>query len=198
VLGLDLSRGMLADLARGWDIAARPHLAAADIQALPLPGASCDVALAMHMLYHVPDIERAAHELRRVLRPGGALLAVTNSAYHNQELFALYETAFASVAGDGAPGERWDRRFELENGTALLQTAFAQVERRDITGALVIPEATPVLRYLDSTRATRAPALPDRVTWEDLMAEAARIVDRTIVEQGAFRVTTHAGVFVCR
>ena len=145
------------------------------------------------------ESERAAHELRRVLRPGGVLLAVTNSARHNQELFALYEMAFAGVAGDGAmPDERWDRRFEVENGAALLQTAFGQVERRDITGALVIPEAAPVLRYLDSTRATRAPVLPDQVTWEDLMAEAARIVDRTIAEQGAFRVTTHAGVFVCR
>src|SRR5262245_16752674 len=71
LIGMDLSRGMLGDLLAGWDSAPPPALAVADVQSLPLPGASCDVALAMHMLYHVPDIERAAGELRRVLRAGG-------------------------------------------------------------------------------------------------------------------------------
>jgi len=33
--------------------------------------------LAVHMLYHVPDREAAARELRRVLAPEGVCVAVT-------------------------------------------------------------------------------------------------------------------------
>ena len=71
LLGLDLSRGMISDVLRDWGTSRPwPGLAVADIQALPLPNSSCDVALSMHMLYHVPDISQAIRELRRVLRRG--------------------------------------------------------------------------------------------------------------------------------
>jgi len=54
-------------------------LIAGDAQWLPFADASFDCILAMHMLYHVPDRDLAIAEMRRVLRPGGVLLALTNS-----------------------------------------------------------------------------------------------------------------------
>jgi ubiquinone/menaquinone biosynthesis C-methylase UbiE len=200
LVGLDLSRGMLADLERGWRFGLpRPHLAVADAQALPLPDASCDLALAMHMLYHVPDIEQAARELRRVLRPGGVLLALTNGARHTQEMNEVYATAVARLSDQQAtPEPRWSRRFALENGAALLRHAFAQVKQREIASTLIIPEAAPVLGYFASTRATREPYLPAGVAWDAVMAEAEQIVTETVASQGAFRVQTHVGLFICR
>jgi SAM-dependent methyltransferase len=62
--GCDLSLGMLR-------AAAHPVLFNADVVALPVAGASFDVVLAPHMLYHVPDRASAARELRRALIPGG-------------------------------------------------------------------------------------------------------------------------------
>ena len=50
----------------------------ADAEDLPFADASYDLVAAMWMLYHVPDLDRALAEVRRVLRPGGHLLAVTN------------------------------------------------------------------------------------------------------------------------
>jgi SAM-dependent methyltransferase len=64
-LGLDLSPGM-------------GPAAVADAQRLPLPDASAEAVLAMHMLHHVPDIDRAVAEMARVLRPGGVALAASN------------------------------------------------------------------------------------------------------------------------
>ena len=42
--------------------------------ALPLPAASADAAWLSLVLHHIPDLEVAAHELRRVLRPGAPVL----------------------------------------------------------------------------------------------------------------------------
>src|SRR5262245_1202732 len=59
LIAIDLSRGMLADLARAWGAALLPRRAVANVPALPVPAATLGVALALHMLYHAPDIERA-------------------------------------------------------------------------------------------------------------------------------------------
>jgi SAM-dependent methyltransferase len=200
VLGFDLSRGMLAEVAAQPDSGSpRPLLAVADAMALPLPAASCDVALAMHMLYHVPDIALAVRELRRVLRPGGVLLAATNAVDDKQSIEAVFAAALAQIAGSAAPiGDRSGLTFTMERGAALLQHAFAQVERRDVTSTLVITDAAPLLAYIGSMRALREPLLPAGVAWQAFMAEVELRVQATIAAHGAFHAQTHAGVFVCR
>ena len=85
----------------------------------------------------------------------------------------------------------------MESGAPMLQSAFDQVERRDITGTLFIPEVAPALAYVASTRSIAGKMLPDGVSWDALMAELDRSLTATIAARGAFRVTTHAGVFVC-
>jgi SAM-dependent methyltransferase len=198
LLGLDLSRGMLADLRRDWDAALpRPHLAVADVQALPLPDGCCDIALAMHMLFHVPDLARAVAELRRVLRPGGVLLAATNGADHLRELADLIDAAMTNVAGRPVAFPRVSSlRFGLENGAEPLRAAFGSVERRDARSTLVIPTVEPVVRYADSL-ATAREALPPGTDWEAVLAEVKRLTAAEIARRGAFRVTTHAGAFAC-
>jgi SAM-dependent methyltransferase len=45
-----------------------------DASALPLPDGSADAAWLSLVLHHIPDLEAAAHEIRRVLRPGAPVL----------------------------------------------------------------------------------------------------------------------------
>jgi SAM-dependent methyltransferase len=47
-----------------------------DAQAAPFRDASVDAVLAMHVIHHIPRIRLFFAELERVLRPGGALIAV--------------------------------------------------------------------------------------------------------------------------
>ena len=106
-LGFDLSAGMAA--------AAREHASAAafgvaDAQALPVRSKSVDVALAMHMLYHVPDVAAAIAALRRVVRPGGVALIATNSETHLRELDALLAKSATEVMGTRARVDRHDVR----------------------------------------------------------------------------------------
>ena len=49
-----------------------------DVEQLLAPDDAYDVVVAMSMLHEVSDLDRGLAELRRVLRPGGRLVAVTD------------------------------------------------------------------------------------------------------------------------
>ena len=91
VRGVDASPEMLA---RAMKKArrAREEVAfmQAPAQALPFPDASFDVALTSVMLHHLPRPARAqcAAEMRRVLKPGGRVLAVDFAMSQEQGLMA--------------------------------------------------------------------------------------------------------------
>src|SRR5579859_6514742 len=71
----DISPGMLRTLAGnaqrlGLDV----RTARADAEALPFADNSFDLVLGHAVLHHLPDLDRAFAEFRRVLRPGGRIL----------------------------------------------------------------------------------------------------------------------------
>jgi SAM-dependent methyltransferase len=182
-VGMDISRGMLA---AARTRAPGAHLAVADAQALPWPDHEFDVVLAMHMLYHVPDRAAAIRELRRVTTGGGTVLVVTNSDIHLRELDELVERAA------GVPPSYNRLAFTLESGESELRAAFGEVTRHDIGSRLVVTDVEAVVSYVASmhtfvTGADRAPAL-------DLVRNATAEI---IARDGAFRIRTAAGCFVC-
>lgn len=69
-VGLDLSAGML----RTARSRALP-VVQASVTDIPFPSSSFDVVCSFKVLAHVQPIERALHEMSRVLRPGGHLIA---------------------------------------------------------------------------------------------------------------------------
>ena len=186
-VGLDLSFGMARE-AR-----AQAPTTVGDVCALPIATSSVDRLLAPHMLYHAPDLDRAASELRRVLRPGGFALVVTNDQRH---LGHLVEQ-LSSVTGTDRI-MRFVDRFHLGNGRAVLATHFADVTVDHWVGELTVPEAEPVMRYADSCRSLYELQLPAGTTWAGAMAKLQELVEQEIVDTGAWRCATHSGVFVCR
>ncbi len=75
LIGSDIAPAMLHQLAVNAGGVAPFPLVLADATRLPLVDGSVDAVLASHVLHLVPDWRRAVDELRRVLRPGGVLLA---------------------------------------------------------------------------------------------------------------------------
>lgn len=188
----DLSLGMLQGLAQ------RPlPRINLDVQQLPIGQQSVDVVLANHMLYHVPDIDRALREIRRVLRPGGHLVAATNSTNNMAELGALQHEALGSLNLPASHPVASALTFTLENGTTILRRHFHQVERRDLHGALVFPEPQPVIDYLASSYERYEPYLPEHLTWGAIVEALRAILQEKIAQEGAFRVNRMSGVFIC-
>jgi ubiquinone/menaquinone biosynthesis C-methylase UbiE len=205
-IGLDLAPGMIHDMRRTWKSIgadgrpiACPPLGVADIQALPLPDASCDIGLALYVLHHVPDIPQAVAELRRVVRPGGVVLVTTSGPENLWELSQLEAAAVQTLSGRTT--ELFDRRhirFRTDNGKAILTCAFTQVDQRVAVGMLSIPELAPLMAYEQSTRSVHEPLLPEGITWDAFLYTFEQHATAQISVQGAVRVKTQTGLFVCR
>ena len=76
VIGVDLSRAMMAQLLHLLPPGApRPSLTQGEAAHLPLASGRLDAVLAVHVFHLIPDWQGALAEVRRVLRPGGRLLA---------------------------------------------------------------------------------------------------------------------------
>ncbi len=124
VIGVDVSPDALAFVQ-----ARRPETlpARARVEALPFATGGFDVAIAITVLYSVPDDAGALAELARVVRPGGAVL--------------LVEPAFESLgrAHDATVhGQRRYRRTEL---TDLAHRAGLTVERATYAYSFLAPAA---------------------------------------------------------
>jgi SAM-dependent methyltransferase len=131
VLAVDISPRMV-ELARAGGVDAR----LADVQQLPFADAEFDVVVAAWMLYHVPDIDRALAEIARVLRPGGRLVAVTNSKTHLLELRELVGSGPSTLS------------FSRESGEALLRRRFQDIRRDDVDGQLTFADRPTVESYV--------------------------------------------------
>jgi ubiquinone/menaquinone biosynthesis C-methylase UbiE len=188
LVGADLSLGMLGSARDGGT----NRVVNIEAVRLPFRDDAFDAAMANHMLYHVDPIPDAAREVRRVLRPGGAFLAVTNSRAHFNEFDAL----LAELSGrDG--WWRPSHRFTMDNGGEPLSMAFDRVETVSFCGQLHVPTAEPVVRFARSMRALSGEGYSDD-EWEDLMNAFAVAVGQVIERDGEFRILTDTGVFVCR
>jgi len=189
VVGVDASPGMLRA------VRAPVPLVSGDVQRLPFSSRSFDVVLAPHVLYHVPDRPAAAAELRRVLRPDGRCLVVTNGAGNFAELRALVESAAGGSWRWGRPAETI---FSLENGAAPLATAFDVVTRVDTPPRrLLLTDPDAVAAYLESIRDHYEHQLP-KGRWDHVVDEVRRRTADVVAAEGALRLSTSAGAFVCR
>ena len=143
---LDLSPRM-AELAQARGVEAT----VGDVQDLPFADGSFDTVVAAWMLYHVPDRDRGLAEIARVLKPGGALIAVTNSVTHLAEL----RTLVAYPAG-------FEERFNRENGAEALGRYFASVAQHDLEITVTVRDRSKLVAYQQSMSVPTRP-VPDDV-----------------------------------
>jgi SAM-dependent methyltransferase len=164
------------------------EFAQASADALPFADATFDVVTARHMLYHVPDVSAALKEFRRVLKPGGRFLAVTNASIYMSELWAaVAEAALLEPALEAVRASRgsYAEAFSELNGATLVQHTFGNVEISLSHSALIFPDLEPVLTYLASLPA-----------WHNLptsQQERGRValgqVLRPLLQDGSWRVS---------
>ena len=133
VVAIDQSERMV-ELARARGVEA--HVG--DVQDLGFASGSFDCAVAAWVLFHVAALDRALAELARVLRPGGRFVTATNAGDHVRELYDL--------VGREPPATT----FNAENGAESLGRHFSRIDRIDVHGWFVFPDAAAAQAYVDS------------------------------------------------
>ncbi|MFF3336858.1 class I SAM-dependent methyltransferase [Streptomyces sp. NPDC002888] len=189
VLGLDLSHGMLAGVPG--------PVAVADVTRLPLATASVGGAMALHMLYHVPDIPGAVRELARVVADDGLLLVSTNGERDKAELDELWRRAAGDVLGveHGPVRLSLTARFTLETAPAFLGEEFGRVQTIELPGTITLRDPEPAVAHLASHRAW---ADQYGVPFEATVERARVLLTEHIARTGAFEINSRAGILVCR
>ncbi|MGW7368584.1 class I SAM-dependent methyltransferase [Streptomyces sp. NPDC054841] len=188
LLGLDIAPGILAGVPG--------PVAVADATQLPLAEGSVDAALALHMLYHVPDVALAVRELARVVTRDGLVIVSTNSDRDKTELDELWQRAAGDVLGVGRGPARisLSARFSLEKAPAFLNEEFGRVETIELPGTVTVRGPEPVIAHMASYRAW---ADQHDVPFDATIDRARALVAGHIARHGAYEITCLGGILVC-
>ncbi|OPJ58552.1 MerR family transcriptional regulator [Clostridium chromiireducens] len=153
---------------------------------IPYKDGSFDVVIAQHMIYFVPNIEKALSEIRRVLSPGGIFYVTANSC---KSMYELNELAESFAPNLGLDSNGFSNRFDLENGRAILQKYFNKIDIEVLDGKIIVNSAEPVVSYKASTIQGSSVLIGER------KKEFTRYLEEYIKKHGNISITTKACMF---
>ncbi len=158
-----------------------------DVQHIPYPDGYFDLVIANHMLYHVPNLDQAIAEMRRVVRPDGRVVTATNGLGHMRQLGELVEGQI--------PGYRFGhfsqvRRYALENASDALSKCFTQAEVKTFSDDLHVTQVEPLLAYIASLWDQVQPQL------SQVQKKIARQVQDEIDQHGYFLINKSQGILI--
>lgn len=136
----DMSEGMLSEARERLGELPNVDYKVIDIQDIPYEDNSFDIVIANCMLYHVPDINKAVAEVRRVLKPSGYFYAGTSG--HN----GILETVVKYLNQDIS----YSNSFSLENGGEKLTPFFSNVEIERYKDSLEVTNIDDLMDYIYS------------------------------------------------
>jgi SAM-dependent methyltransferase len=95
----DISQVMLDQLSESAErLGVDVDTARCDAAELPFEDGSFDLVLGHAVLHHIPDLETAFHEFRRVLRPGGTVVFCGEPSLYGDRVAALPKRAALALA----------------------------------------------------------------------------------------------------
>jgi ubiquinone/menaquinone biosynthesis C-methylase UbiE len=180
----DLSPGMLDAAWRSLVVTGRPfQFEEIDAQSIPYADETFEAVIADHMLYHVPDRPKAIAEIKRVLKPGGRLIATTVGEQHLKKMVAWY----ARVKVDGT-WEPVTNPFTLENGREQLAPFFSQIRLSRYEDDLQVTEVEPIMAYIRS-------GIRGTDLLEGELVRLQQDLEREIQEKGQISISKDSGLF---
>ena len=184
----DISEGMLRDARReiGREDAAFSY-ELCECEQIPFADDTFDLVIANHVLFYCEDIEKACREIRRVLKPGGMLVAGTYGSDHMKEISQLvleFDTRIILAA------ENLYDRFGKENGVEMLDRVFKQVEWRQYEDAIEIDDAEPLISYVLSCHGNQNQYIAHK--YKEFRAFMKKKT------AGGFHITKDAGIFIAK
>jgi SAM-dependent methyltransferase len=178
----DISPGMLRALERSADeLGERVETAACEAAELPFDDDSFDLVFGHAVLHHLPDLDAAFREFRRVLRPGGVIAFCGEPSRYGDRIATVPKRGARALSpmwrtlmgaserqdGNGAAGctaeERLERLVDVHAFTpAALQ---GHAERAGLERVRVSGEELAASLFGWANRTLEASAEPDDIPW---------------------------------
>lgn len=141
--------------------------------------------IANHMLFHVPDLNKALLEVKRVLKENGVFYSATDGDggmrpfLHNAIIqFEPESTAFTEKLP-----------FNLQNGSEILNEYFENVQRFDYENTLAITDTQDLMEWLKSTKSISGYS-------EESLANLYKYFEDIRIKDGAINIPRETGVFI--
>jgi ubiquinone/menaquinone biosynthesis C-methylase UbiE len=181
----DLSDGMVDAAWRNLVVTGHPFkYEQIDAQSIPYPDETFDIVIANHMLYHVAERPKALHEIKRVLKTSGYLVATTVGSKHLSEILEWLKQA--KRKSDFLP---FGNPFTLDNGYKQIEPFFSKIEIKRYDDNLVITEVEPLVAYIGSTFRAK------QLTTSEV-GEVRKSLENMLSEKGEIFITKDSGLFL--
>lgn len=192
----DFSEGMLAEAEKNLvDIEHDFSFKQIDIQDIPFEDNSFDMLMANHMLYHVPDIDKAIKEVKRVLKPKGKFYASTNAKGHMLEATQMLSKV-AQILPSEVVANNFSHSFTLESAPDYLNKYFKTIKRFDLNSEIVVDKVEPVMAYLMSmTAVDKLKDLMPLAKQEKAMKLIIELIKEKLIN-GPIKIGTKTGLLV--
>ncbi len=182
----DISEGMVEEVRNklGSDF----NCIVADAEKIPFKDAYFDSIIANHVLFYLNDLNQGLKEIRRVLKPNGALYCSTYGSKHMKEITEIVQSYDSRI---NLSNHSLYDVFGLENGESVLKNYFTSVQRIDYQDSLEITESKPLIDYIMSCHGNQNEILGPR------LSEFKEYIEELLQKDGKIVVTKQAGLFVC-
>lgn len=181
----DLSCGMVDKVWQKYSKHSNVMVQRVDIQDIPFPSETFDVIIANHMLYHVPDLNKALSEVSRVLKPKGKFYAATNG----NGGMRLYLHEALKKFNPKIDTFKAELTFTMQNGARILGEFFNDVNLIEYEDSLKITETQDLVDWIKSTITIAS------YTEDDLVG-LFEFFEKIRIRDGAIHIPKEVGLFV--
>ena len=176
----DFSEGMVETAKATVGVYDNVEYKVIDVQSIPYEDESFDVVIANMMLYHVPDLDLGLREIRRVLKPSGRFYAATYGEHGIVEYLAR-------LLGKYGVEDTASKAFTLQNGKAILEKYFPDVEKLEYQDSLAVTNVDDMVEYAYSLASMTALASVPKAEIRDTLLQH--------VQDGILSVPKEYGMF---
>ena len=153
---------------------------------IPYPNQTFDVVIGCHMLYHIPDIQKALTSVNRILKPGGRFITTTVSKKHIQELkeflsdFGLYSEMKMKFFSE----------FRNETGNEVLTPFFSEIKFYEYINEVNISSVDPLMNYIESMF-----SIEEKPDFQENKVEVEKAIEKILEKRSRFKITGISGLF---
>lgn len=188
----DFSPGMLDAAKANTEMLSGVDYRVIDAQEIPYECAYFDLVIANHMLYHVPNPNRALSEIHRVLKPEGTVYTTAIGKDNLKELFELLCQFDEQIDFGQTPVTQ---TFGLETGAEKLGHFFRSVDTRRYEDHLHVTDPKPLIEYVLSAQGIGN--VTQRITG-DKVAQFTRFIQGQFIKESFLDIRKDAGILISK